>query len=455
MSYTKKMTEGSELKHIILFTLPLFAGNVFQQLYNIVDSIIVGKYLGANKLAAVGTTGSLTYLFSTLCIGLSVGAGILISQRFGAGMHKEVRKLITNSAYVIIAFGAVITVISVAFAGLLMKMMNTPENLLEDASAYMRAACSGTICVAACNWINSVMRSLGDSRTPLIFLVVASLLNVGLDLLFVCVFQFGVVGAAYATVISQGVSAAGSIVVGFRKNPYFKLTREDARIEGEACRRIISTGIPIALQNAMISFSMIFLQRTANGFGETVMAAYTATMRVEQLVQQPFASMNAAVSTFAGQNIGAGLQNRVIRGYHRSMLVTVGFALFIMGIFLAFGNQIVGMFVDEPEVIEIGGQALKLSCLFYVALGTIHTTRGLLNGAGDVVYAMINGFVEVAGRIGFAIILVHIPAMGWWAVWTTTCLTWVITALMSLIRYWQGKWKDKCRLNKKTAEGTT
>ena len=184
------------------------------------------------------------------------------------------------------------------------------------------------------------------------------------------------------------------------------------------------------------------------------MAAYTATMRVEQLVQQPFASMNAAVSTFAGQNIGAGLQNRVIRGYHRSMLVTVGFALFIMGIFLAFGNQIVGMFVDEPEVIEIGGQALKLSCLFYVALGTIHTTRGLLNGAGDVVYAMINGFVEVAGRIGFAIILVHIPAMGWWAVWTTTCLTWVITALMSLIRYWQGKWKDKCRLNQKAAEET-
>lgn len=446
MSYTKKMTEGSELKHIILFTLPLFAGNVFQQLYNIVDSIIVGKYLGANKLAAVGTTGSLTYLFSTLCIGLSVGAGILISQRFGAGMHKEVRRLITNSAYVIIAFGAVVTVISVSFAGLLMKMMNTPENLLQDATDYMRAACSGTICVAAYNWINSVMRSLGDSRTPLIFLVVASLLNVGLDLLFVCVFQFGVIGAAYATVISQGVSAAGSIIVGFRKNPYFKLTREDAKPEGAVCGKIISTGIPIALQNAMISCSMIFLQRTANGFGETVMAAYTATMRVEQLVQQPFASMNAAVSTFAGQNIGAGLQKRVIRGYHRSMLVTVGFALFIMGIFLALGDRIVGLFVDDPAVIEIGGQALKLSCLFYVALGTIHTTRGLLNGAGDVVYAMINGFVEVIGRIGFAVILVHIPAMGWWAVWTTTCLTWVITALMSLIRYWQGKWKDKCKI---------
>lgn len=453
MSYTLKMTEGSELKHIILFTLPLFAGNLFQQLYNIVDSIIVGRYLGADKLAAVGTTGSLTYLFSTLCIGLSVGAGILISQRFGAGMHREVRKLITNSAYVIMAFGAVISVISVTLAGELMKMMNTPENLLQDASDYMRAACSGTLCVAAYNWINSVMRSLGDSRTPLIFLVVASLLNVGLDLLFVVALDFGVIGAAYATVISQGVSAAGSIIVGFKKNPYFRLTREDAKPEPATCLRCITTGVPIALQNAMISVSMIFLQRTANGFGETVMAAYTATMRVEQLVQQPFTSLNAAVSTFAVQNIGAGLQKRVIRGYHRSMLVTVGFALAVMGVFLLLGDQIVGLFVDEPEVIAIGGKALKLSCLFYCALGTIHTTRGLLNGAGDVVYAMINGFAEVVGRIGFAIILVHIPAMGWWAVWTTTCLTWVLTALMSLIRYWQGKWKTKCRLAaEKTAE---
>lgn len=455
MSYTKKMTEGSELKHIILFTLPLFAGNVFQQLYNIVDSMIVGKFLGSDKLAAVGTTGSLTYLFSTLCIGLSVGAGILISQRFGAGMHKEVKRLITNSAYVIMAFGAVVTIISVSCAGLLMKMMNTPESLMEDATDYMRAACTGTLCVAAYNWINAVMRSLGDSRTPLIFLIVASLLNVGLDLLFVCVFNSGVIGAAYATVISQGISAAGSIIVGFRKNPYFRLTRADAKPHRETCRRCIATGIPIALQNAMISVSMIFLQRTANGFGETVMAAYTATMRVEQLVQQPFASLNAAVSTFAGQNIGAGLQKRVIRGYHRSMLVTVGFAVFIAGIFLMLGDQIVGMFVDDPQVIEIGGKALRLSCLFYIALGTIHTTRGLLNGAGDVVYAMINGFVEVVGRIGFAIILVHIPGMDWWAVWTTTCLTWVITALMSLIRYWQGKWKDKCRLNaEKSAELT-
>lgn len=446
MSYTRKMTEGSELKHIILFTLPLFAGNLFQQLYNIVDSVVVGRYLGADKLAAVGTTGSLTYLFSTLCIGLSVGAGILISQRFGAGMHKEVRRLITNSAYVILAFGAVVTVISVIFAGALMKLMNTPENLLQDATDYMRAACSGTLCVAAYNWINSVMRSLGDSRTPLIFLVVASLLNVALDLLFVVVFGFGVIGAAYATVIAQGVSAAGSIIVGFRKNPYFRLSREDFRAEPAVCRKCISTGVPIALQNAMISVSMIFLQRTANGFGETVMAAYTATMRVEQLVQQPFASLNAAVSTFAGQNIGAGLEKRVIRGYHRSMLVTIGFALAVMGVFLLCGNQIVGLFVDEPEVIDIGGSALKLSCLFYTALGTIHTTRGLLNGAGDVIYAMINGFAEVVGRIGFALILVHVPGMGWWAVWTTTCLTWVLTALMSLIRYWQGKWKTKCRL---------
>lgn len=444
MAYTMNMTEGSELKHIIRFTLPLLAGNLFQQLYNIVDSVIVGKYLGYDALAAVGATGSITYLFSTLCIGLSTGAGILIAQRFGAGLHSEVKRVIANSAYVTAVFGAVISVISVLLAGALMTLLDTPESVYDDAVSYMRTACAGTICVAAYNWINSVMRSLGDSKTPLIFLVAASLLNAGLDLLFVVVLGAGVVGAALATVISQGVSAAGCIVFAFAKNPYFRLSRADIRPDRGVCVKCISTGIPIALQNAMVSVSMVFLQRTANGFGDMVMASYTATMRVEQLIQQPFASLSAAVSTFAGQNVGAGKKQRVIRGYRRAMAVTMCFAALMMAVFLLSGELIVSCFVDEPEVIAIGGQAIKLSCCFYFFLGTIHTTRGLLNGAGDVSYALINGIAEVAGRIGFALILVQIPSLGYWAVWTTTCLTWVLTAVMSLVRYLSGRWKAKC-----------
>lgn len=223
--YVRNMTQGSELRHILLFTLPLLAGNLFQQFYNIVDSVIVGRYLGHEALAAVGTTGSITFLFYTLCNGLSAGAGILIAQSFGAGKHDDVRRFITNSAYALGFVGLGLTLISVTAAHLLLQLLDTPQNILESATDYMRTACAGTIAVAGYNWINSVLRALGDSKTPLYFLIVASILNVGLDLLFVMVFGMGVVGAALATVIAQGVSAVGSILFAVKKNEYFRMEK--------------------------------------------------------------------------------------------------------------------------------------------------------------------------------------------------------------------------------------
>ena len=397
--YVKNMTQGSELKHILLFTLPLLAGNLFQQLYNIVDSVIVGRYLGHEALAAVGATGSITFLFYALCNGLSAGAGILISQSFGAGRHDDVKRYISNSAYTLLAVGAGLTVISVIAAQLLLQFLDTPQNILPDAVAYMRTACAGTVAVAAYNWINSVLRALGDSKTPLYFLIIASVLNVGLDLLFVFVFGMGVVGAAAATVISQGVSALGSILFAAKKNEYLRLKREHLRLRREHISRCLTTGVPIALQNALVSVSMISLQKTANSFGDTVVAAYTATMRVEQLIQQPFNSLGTALSTFSGQNIGAGKPERVVTGYRRSMLITAGFGTLMLAVFALTANYIVGFFVTDALVVEIGGKALLLSACFYVPLGFIHTTRGLLNGAGDVLFAFLNGLAEVIGRI--------------------------------------------------------
>ena len=442
--YTRNMTEGSELGHILRFTLPLLLGNLFQQLYNVVDSAIVGKYLGSDKLAAVGCTGSITFLFYTLCIGLATGAGILISQRFGAKDITSVKQLIANSAYALLMLGVVITVISTLCAEPLLCLLDTPESLLPDAVGYMQIACMGTVAVAAYNWINAVLRSLGDAKTPLVFLIIASIINVVLDLLFVVVFQMDVQGAALATIVSQAISALGSIVFAFVKNPCFSLARDELKLRMNVFTKCLVTGIPIALQNALVSVSMIALQRTANSFNEDVMAAYTASMRVEQLVQQPFASLNAAISTFAGQNIGAGKRERAVRGYRRSVLVGLGFSLLMLTLFMLFSRQIVGIFVDEPAVLDIGEKALKLSSLFYFPLGLIHITRGMLNGAGDVGFALLNGIAEVVGRIGFAAILVHIPGVGYWAVWGTTCLTWVLTAVMSLIRYKSGIWRKKC-----------
>lgn len=442
-AYAKNMTEGSEIGHIVKFALPLLAGNLFQQLYNIVDSVIVGKYLGYNALAAVGATGSMTYFFYTLCIGLAAGIGILISQSYGAKKYEDVKKLIANSAYVLAAFGIIISVISMLCTEPLLRLLDTPDSIFQSSAAYMKIACAGTVAVAAYNWITAVMRSLGDSKTPLVFLIIASILNALLDLLFVPVLGLGVTGAAWATVTAQAVSAAASIIFALCKNDMFRLSRDNARYDKNIAVKCIRTGVPIALQNSMISVSMIFLQRVTNSFGDTVIAAYTATMRVEQLIQQPFSSLNMALSTFTGQNIGAAKKERVIRGYRRSVLVTLGFSVLMTAVFMLFSENIIGFFVDEPAVIEIGGKALKLSSLFYFFLGMIHTTRGLLNGAGDVGYAMVNGFVEVIGRIGFALILINIPAVGIWAVWGTSCLTWFLTALMSVIRYLGGKWRKK------------
>ncbi len=439
--YTKSMTEGSEFRIIIGFTLPLLLGNLFQQFYNIVDSVIVGQYLGKNALAAVGATGSMTFLFYTLCLGLGAGTGILISQHFGAGNDQTVKKLIANSAYVILFFGIILTVVGITLAPVLLHLLETPDTIFDDAVGYMRIACAGTVAVAAYNWINSVMRALGNSTVPLIFLIVASVLNVGLDLLFVIVFDMGVWGAALATILAQAVSAVSCIIFAFVKFPQFRIGRENARFDKKIALNCISKGVPIALQNAFISVSMIYLQRTANLFGDTVIASYATTMRVEQLIQQPFISLSTAVSTFTGQNIGAGRIDRCIRGLRRSMAAMAVFSVVMLGVFMLISEQIVSVFVSDREVISIGGTALKLSACFYIFLGTIHTTRGLLNGAGDVGYAMINGIVEVIGRIGFATILSMIPAIGCWAVWATSGLTWFITGLMSYLRYRSGKWK--------------
>ena len=435
------MTEGSEFGNIIRFTLPLLLGNLFQQFYNIVDSVIVGQYLGKDALASVGATGSMTFFFYSLCIGLSLGTGVLIAQHFGAGNDKEVRKIIANSAYVTAAAGTVMTILSVIFAPSLLHLLDTPDTIFDSAVGYMRIACSGTIAVAAYNWINAVMRSLGNSRIPLIFLIVASVLNVGLDLLFVIVFDMGVNGAALATILAQALSAGSCIIFAFMKFPQFRISSSEARPDIRAGKNCLVIGVPIALQNAFISISMIYLQRTANLFGDTVIAAYTATMRVEQLIQQPFSSLGTALSTFTGQNLGAGRLDRCIRGYRMSMLTMAAFSLFMLIMFMLFSGNVVGFFVSDDEVIGIGGTALKLSACFYLFLGTIHTTRGLLNGAGDVNYAMVNGFVEVIGRIGFATVLSSVPEIGCWSVWATSGLTWFLTGLMSLVRYKGGRWK--------------
>ena len=441
ISRTTDMTQSSEMRHIIMFSLPLLAGNLLQQTYNIVDTMVVGRYLGDDALAAVGATGSITYLFYTLCIGLSVGAGIIVAQYFGAGKKKALRSAVFNSALVTAIFGIVISLLSVPATRPILELLKVPDKLIGDSVAYMQIACGGTIAVAAYNWINAIMRALGDSKTPLIFLGAASLLNALLDLLFVVVFKFGIAGAAWATVLTQALSAISCIVYCFAVSREIKLTADDLHADKDMMSRCVKTGVPIAIQNGLISVSMVALQRVTNGFGETVMATYTVSMRIEQFGQQPFSSLNAAVSTFTGQNIGAGKEKRAQKGLACAIKISVIFSAVVLVLFTLFGGAITSWFVKGKTVISISAKALIITSLFYWSLGIIHTTRGFLNGAGDTNYALVNGMAEVICRIGLSLILTRIAFIGYWGIWYTTAATWFVTAMVSLIRYKGGKWR--------------
>lgn len=441
--YVQDMTEGNEVSLIVKFTLPMLIGNIFQQFYNLIDSIVVGKYVGAKALAAVGACGSLNFLFFSICMGLSIGVGIIISQYFGARREGQVKRAIANAIYVIGAAGIIMSILAFSFARPALILMHTPPQILDDSVRFFRIVSGGMVAVAAYNAIASILRALGDSKTPLIFLVVSCVINVVLDLIFVLKFGLGVAGTASATVISQGFAAVGCAVFSWLKNPYFKLKKEHWKIDKPIIAKCVKVGVPVAAQNTMIAVSLVALQSVINSFGETAVAAYTATSRVEQLIHQPFSSLGAAMSTFAGQNMGANKLDRVKSGYHKSILMVAGFSVFALVVAQFAGRAIMEIFVKDEAVINLGATAIKITACAYFPLGMIYLTRGLLNGTGDAFYSMINGIIEVVGRIGFSTSLAMLPFLGVWSVWVTSGLTWTITAIASIIRYRQGKWKTK------------
>jgi putative MATE family efflux protein len=373
----------------------------------------------------------------------------LISQFFGAGQSEYVKKIIANAIYITLGTGLLMSLCGVLLAKPILILMHTPEETFADALIYMRIVCGATIIVAVYNTISAVLRALGDSKTPLIFLIVACAVNIILDLIFVMKFQMGVAGAALATIMSQTVAAIGSIWLGIRTNSYLNLEKRHFQIDKEIVRKGFQIGMPIAAQNALIACSGIALQRVVNQYGAVVMAAFTATSRVEQLVQQPFGSLGTAVSTFAGQNAGAGRYDRVKTGCKKSVWIVLIFSAVMIVVMFLFGDAIVSLFISEPEVIAIGARGLRITSCMYVGLGLIYIMRGMLNGVGDATFAMVNGITEVIGRVGFACILMMIPAVGMWGVWYTNGLTWVLTGLANVLRFAQGKWREKSMVEHK------
>ena len=440
------MTTGKEVPLLLKFTIPLLIGNLFQQCYSIVDSAIVGQVEGANALGAIGCTNWITYIFFACCNGMGIGAGILVAQFFGASERASIKQAIANSFYIILALGILLSVLGFVITRPVLVLLGTPDGQIEQAIDYMQIICSGTFAVALYNYVAHVMRALGDSKTPLLFLLLASFLNIVLDVIFVVELGLGVKGAAYATVLSQLIAAIFSMVYAIWKNPYFRMERQDLRFNKELSVMCFQIGMPLAAQSMMISLSCVILQSMVNRFDEAVVSAFTVTSKVELLLDQPFIALSAALSTFTGQNMGARKEDRVKRAFRWSIIITTIYCLLVIGAIFVFDEQIARLFVQEASVVEISATALRIMAVMYWPLGMIFIIRGLLNGAGDAGYALTNGIVEVAGRIGFSVLFVFLLPVGMWSVWIATGLTWCLTALTAYLRYRKGIWKTTAKV---------
>lgn len=442
------MTEGNATGHILRFMVPLLFGNIFQQLYNMVDSLVVGNFVGANALAAVGTCGSMNFLFFSLSSGLAIGIGIIVAQYFGAKNERSVRATITNAFYVVGFMSLVVSILGYFIGPVILRLLHTPENIIGDAVIYVQTTCYGIIAVSVYNGVASILRALGDSKTPLYFLILSSFTNVVLDLLFVLVLNQGVLGVALATIISQYISAITCFIYACHTVPYFKFTKEQMKPDFHIIKKSFQLGVPVALQNAMIAVSMMVLQGVVNQFGEQVMAAYTIVSRIEQIVQQPYGSLGTAITNYSGQNMGANKIDRVKMGYWKSVRIALIFSICLLPIAYFFGENIVGFFVKDEVVIAIGAKGLLMNSLCYFALGMIYIPRAVLNGCGDTGFALINGITEVLCRIAYSHLFTRIPFLGYWGIWITTGVTWITTAVVCVMRYASGAWKKKAVFQK-------
>ena len=429
------MTEGNPTSLLIRFSIPMLIGNLFQQLYNLVDSVVVGQFVGEDALAAIGATSSISFLFIAMCNGFGSGGGIIASQYFGRKDEKSLKSCIVNAGFIMTICPLLIGVVAFFLSKPILIRLETPDDILEDATIYLQIMCVGLVFVALYNYASSMLRALGDSKTPLLFLVFSCVLNTILDLLFVCVFKMGVFGASIATIISQFLSAILCLLYAEKTNMYFKMSKEDMNFNRKISGEVVKLGGPLSLQFSLIAISCMALQKVVNTFGTDTVAAFTATSRIEQIIHQPYQTLSAALSTYVGQNYGARKMDRVKDGFRKSMWMMVIFSVVMLPIMQFTSTGIMRIFVNEEAVIDMGAKVLRISSLFYIMLGLIYMIRGIQNGLGDSVFAVINGVVEVIGRFAVPVFLTSIAAIGLWGIWWSVGVVWALSGITAWIRY--------------------
>ena len=397
---TNDMTTGNPVKLILLFSIPLLIGNIFQQFYSMVDTIIVGRFVGVEALAAVGTTSSIVFLVNGFVTGLTSGFAVLISQKYGAKDEAGVKKAVASSITLSIIATIIVTFISVISAKPLLALMNTPSNIMKDASTYIIILYAGNVAIIFYNMMAAILRALGDSKTPLYFLIVSSVLNIILDLVLIINFKMGVAGAAYATVISQGVSALLCVIYTYKKYKILRLKKEDFKVKKKYYRKHLKVGIPMALQFSITAIGIMTVQSAINIFGSTVIASYAAASKVLQLVMQPATTLGVTMATYCGQNIGAKRYDRIKLGVKKCVQISIITSLISAMVLIFLGKYFVMMFVSNPdaEILSYAQQVLNISAIFFIPLGLIFVYRNALQGIGDSFIPMMAGVYELVAR---------------------------------------------------------
>ena len=427
---TKDLTSGSPLKVILMFTLPLVLGNLFQQFYALADTIIVGRFCGVSALASVGATGSVNYLILGFVIGVCNGFAIPIAQLFGAQDYKDLRRHVANAAWLCIAGSVVLTVATVALTRPMMELMQTPDDILDGAVVYIGWIFAGIPFIFLYNMVAAIMRALGDSKTPLYFLILTSALNIGLDLLFIIPFHMGVLGAALATDISQVISGVLSFAYLRRKFDVLKMEKGDMAYSKKACGRLLGIGVPMGLQCSITAIGSVIMQWAVNVLGSTAVAAVTAAGKTQSLLTVPLESVGTAMATYAGQNLGASRMDRVRQGVNRALLIILVYALASAFILHFTDVQIMSLFLDtakEVDIVNMGREYLFWNSVFFIPLGALIVWRYTIQGLGFSTLAMMAGVAEMVARTAVAIVLV--PILGYFgaelsnpAAWVAACL---------------------------------
>ncbi len=443
----RSMTEGAPWKHILKFSLPVLAGSLLQQLYNTVDTIIVGKYSGEDSLSAVGTTASLAFFFLAVAIGFSSGNGVVVAQHYGAGSEKKVRANASVGILFLLGLGVICALVGMLTARpAYTYLLNVDKSIVDLTVKYFRWYCIGLVFQFGYNIFSAILRAVGDSAATLYFLLISSLLNIGLDLLFVAHFKMGVTGAAIATDISQAASFTAAYAYMTKKYPMFRFKLSDFRWDSQMIKATIRIGFPISLQLMIVSFGLTFIQRAVNEFGKVMTASATVGQRIEMYLNLPATAFQTTLATYTGQNIGAGKPERVKKGVKQALMIALSFTLFISAMVTIFSGSIVTLFSLSDQAAEYCLLHLRAIALVNIVLTMYVPVFGVFQGSNHSAFPMIVATVALGTRVLVTYLFRYSDIFGHTIIWWNGIFGFGMGFIVTWIYYLSGKWQNNAAI---------